>query len=396
MKRHFTCFTCLIFIFYPAPAQFGSQQLAAQSNPITTAVPFLSISPDPRAGALGDAGAATTPDVWSTHWNASKLAFSEKTAGAGLSYTPWMRALVPDIDMIYISAFIKPHARGALSASFRYYSLGRNAARNIAGATAGQAGPFHWAGDISYALLVSQRLSVAAGFRYIYSDLTNGILFNGTATRAGVSLAADLSANYRRRGALFAKPAIFSSGIAVSNLGNKISYTSGPGDFIPANLRLGQAADLLIDAANTLSFCLDLNKLLVPTPPHYYATSTGYVIAAGKDPDVSAWKGALQSFHDAPGGVREELNEIMICGGLEYWHGSPRLLAVRTGYFYEARTKGDRKYFTFGIGIRFMSFGLDFSYIVPKKQNNPLQNTLRFALSFDLDRKPASDRKTDT
>jgi len=384
-------------VFNTAGAQLTTSQLLGQLNTITTAVPFLLIGPDSRAGGMGDAGCATSPDAFSTHWNPSKLAFAEKKMGLGIAYTPWLRALVPDINLAYVSFFYKPNVNGTFSTSMKYFSLGNITFTNAVGNPIGQYNPSEFALDMSYALLFSRNFSGAMSVRYIHSNLTSGVPVNGAASHAGNSVAVDLSANYRKSSSLLGKFMRLSTGINISNVGTEMSYTNtGNKDFLPMNLRIGQAVDIVLDERNSISFCLDLNKLLVPTPPVYQinpATGTPvvgangqYVILYGSNPNVGVLQAIPQSFHDAPGGMREELNEIIICGGIEYWRGKPKWFCVRAGYFNEAATKGNRKYFTFGLGFKYKEFGLDLAYLIPTVQRNPLQNTLRFAMTFDFGR----------
>jgi len=368
-------------IFNSATAQISSSQLLGQLNTITTAVPFLLITPDSRAGGMGDAGCATSPDVWSTHWNPSKLAFAENKMGLSIAYTPWLRSLVPNINLAYLSFYYKPNTKGTFSTSFKYFSLGNITFTNATGVPIGQYKPWELAYDIGYARLLSRKFSIALSARYILSNLTSGVPVNGAASHNGESIAGDLSANYRKASLLLGKYMRLSTGINISNVGSKMSYTNtGNKDFIPINLRIGQAFDIVLDDYNSISFTFDLNKLLVPTPQPPVTTPgiTTYPVY----PTVP--QGMLQSFTDAPGGMREELNEIIICGGLEYWYGKPKIFCARMGYFNEAATKGNRKYFTFGIGVKYNQFGLDVAFLVPTVQRNPLQNTLRFNLTFDF------------
>lgn len=366
-----------------------------QLNTITTAVPFLLISPDSRSGAMGDAGVAISPDANAVYWNASKLAFAEKQYGFSLGYTPWLRQLVPDINMLYLSGYAKlPDKMSALGGSLRYFSLGNITFTDNTGATIGQFKPNEFAVDASYARKLSDRFSGAIALRYINSNLTNGITANGTSTKAGQAVAVDVSTFYHNKDIeLFDKKAIFAAGLTISNVGNKISYTDNvQKDFLPMNLRIGQATTLIFDDYNKITFALDFNKLLVPTPPQYARDSSGnripdgaggYVIEKGKDPNPSVAGAIFQSFGDAPLGFKEELREINISPGLEYWYGD--LLAFRAGYFYEHYTKGYRQYLTFGLGIRFMTMGIDASYLISTTQRNPLANTIRISLSLNLD-----------
>jgi len=373
-----------------------------QINTITTAVPFLMITPDSRAGGMGDVGAATSTDVNSIHWNPSKLGFAEKKMAIGISYTPWLRALVQDINMAYLSGYYKTKKSGTLAASLRYFSLGNitftdNNAQKIL-----DAHPNEYAIDVAYGTKLSDDFSVGAAVRYIRSDLTNGAIVQGVNTHAGNAIAADISAMYRKKNIKISdKKAIGGIGLCISNIGQKMAYSDAGknSDFIPINLRLGGSLDIQLDDYNSLAIAADVNKLLVPTPPVYqlqldtlghetnkiaYDSNGNPIIAAGKDPNRGVTDGIFGSFNDAPGGGKEELKEINFSLGMEYWYN--KLFALRFGYFHEDPTKGNRQFFTLGAGVKYNVFGLDFAFLIPTKQrNNPLANTLRFSLTFDLD-----------
>jgi hypothetical protein len=386
--------------------QLSGYDPATSINTVTTAVPFLMISPDARSGALGDAGGALSPDANSIHWNMAKLAFVKKKAGFSVSYTPWLRALVPDINLAYLSFYNKLKGDQAISASLRYFSLGDITFTDIVGNTIGQFKPNEFALDVGYARKFSDRWSGGLALRYIYSNLTGGIsLYDGQGTKAGQSVAADLSVYYRNDELeVGGKDAEYSTGIVFSNIGSKISYTeSGRRDFIPINLRWGNQFKINLDDYNSLALLVDFNKLMVPTPPIYAVDdSTGqpikdqngnYVIAKGKDPNRGLVNGMFTSFADAPGGFKEELKEINYSIGIEYWYDNQ--FAVRAGYFHEPRTKGNRQYFTLGAGLRYSVFGLDFAYLIATQQRNPLENTLRFTLHFDFDSFKAQNKDKD-
>lgn len=382
----------------PVHAQVTTGQVndfLSNINTITTAVPFLLITPDSRAGGMGETGVATTPDVNSIHWNAAKLAFAPKKIGLGISYTPWLRALVPDINLAYISFYMQPDKRSAFGTSLRYFSMGNITFTDNVGNVIGQFRPNEFAVDAAYARKLSDHFSAAMTARLIRSNLTNGITVGGQDTKPGTSVAVDISAYYMNdKMKLSGKPTTFMAGIAISNIGNKISYsTSINKDFIPINLRLGAGISVKADDYNRIGFQLEFDKLLVPTPPVYEIDpATGspkivngqYVILAGKDPNRSVPEGMFGSFSDAPGGFKEEMREINICTGVEYWYNET--FAIRTGYFFEHPTKGNRQFFTLGAGIKYHVFGLDFAYLIPTNaQRSPLQNTLRFTLTFDFD-----------
>lgn len=349
------------------------------ANTITTGVPFLSIAPDSRAGAMGDAGVATSPDVNSQHWNPAKYAFAESEMGIGLSYTPWLRNLVSDINLAYLVGYKRLDDQQTMSASLRYFSLGDISFMSEYGDPTGQQSPNEFALDMGYTRLLSDNFSGAVALRYIRSDLTGGQLVNGAETHAGNSFAADVAFYFQKEIRVNRKNSIFSSGINISNIGSKISYTDGETkDFIPTNLKLGVAYKTEIDRYNTITIAFDANKLLVPTPD-----TTDVDIITGLGSSKSPIAGIFTSFTDAPGGMSEELKEINLSAGVEYWYNNQ--FAIRAGYFYEDVNKGNRKFFTAGAGLKMNVFALDFSYLLPVAQNNPLANTLRFTLSFDFE-----------
>jgi hypothetical protein len=265
--------------------------------------------------------------------------------------------------------------------------LGNIEFTNETGESTGSFDPKEFAFDIAYSRKLGENLSGGLAFRYIHSNLTGGITVGDQTSKAGNAVAADISLFYKKEMELSGKDADFAFGLAITNIGSKITYSqTGTKDFIPINLRLGPSLKLKLNDYNELTFLLDINKLLVPTPP-VYSDSTNpdgtYIIVNGKDPNVGVPQGIFQSFGDAPGGGKEELREINLCGGMEYWYD--KQFAVRAGYFYEHKTKGNRKYFTLGVGLRYNVFGLDFAYLIPTEQRNPLENTLRFTLSFNFD-----------
>lgn len=382
-------------------AQVSTQQLNGGINPITTSVPFLLIAPDSRQGGMGEVGVATQPDVNSIHWNCAKLAFAEKNMGFGISYTPWLRQLVPDISLSYVSFYKKVSKMGAFGASMRYFSLGNITFTDIQGNTTGQFKPNEFAVDLAYSQKLSQVFSAGLAIRYINSNLTGGVtLSNGQPTKAGQSVAVDIGMYYKSKSSfkVEGKKTTVTGGLAITNIGSKISYTTVK-NFIPINLRLGGGYKIDIDDYNTFGVYLDFNKLLVPTPPIYkhVVDSTGKetsaiakdpatgadVIEKGKDPNRPVVAGMFGSFNDAPGGGKEELKEVNVAVGFEYWYA--KQFAVRAGYFYEDKTKGGRQFFNIGLGVRYSVFGLDMAYLIPTTLRNPLQNTLRFTLTFDFD-----------
>jgi len=374
---------------------FGQDE--QQPNVITTAVPFLMISPDARSGGMGDVGVSTSPDVYSLFWNPAKYAFIEKDFGAGIGYVPWLRGLVNDIGLASVAGFKRFGDKQAIALSLRFFSMGEVMFTNEVGQELGAVKPNEWAIDATYARKFTRNLSGAVAFRFIYSNLVP-VNYTKYDVRPGMSGAADVALYYHKELEIKGLMAAFIDvGFNVSNIGAKISYSSSSTlqDFIPTNLRFGPSFTMDIDEYNRLSFSLDFNKLLVPTPPIYYPDSIGpdgkRVIEKGRDPDVSVVKGMIQSFYDAPYGFKEELQEINVVVGVEYWYN--KLFAIRAGYFWESKYKGDRQFFTLGAGLRYNVFGLDFSYLIPIQNNNPLQNTLQFTLLFNFDKVGSKDKE---
>ncbi len=377
------------FFFRPVSAQLDDPYvLSGQLNVVHVAVPFLTVAPDSRAGAMGDAGIATQPDVYSMHWNPAKFAFIDNDLGAAFSYTPWLRNLIDDINLAHLSGYMRIDSYQVLAASLTYFSLGEIIFTNMAGEYDGQFTPNEFAVDAAYARLFSDYFSGGVAFRYIRSDLTGGAFVQGMASKAAQAFAADVSIYYRNDINVSGTPGELALGMNISNIGNKITYSDNQeAQFIPINLGIGSALKLDLDDYNSLTFALDLNKLLVPTPPVYYQDREdddgNPVIRAGRDPNVSVPVGMLQSFYDAPGGFREELREIFYSFGMEYWYLNQ--FAIRGGYYHEHETKGNRKYFTTGIGLKLNVFALDVAYLVAVHRTNPLANTLRFSLAFDFE-----------
>ncbi len=399
-----TALVCLLSfgVFFNVKAQVtggvnnSGTGLDGRRNTITTAVPFLMITPEARGGAMGDVGVATPNDPNAMHWNIAKYPFNDKKGAISLSYTPWLRNLVPDISLGYMSGFAKINDRSVVAGSLRYFSLGQIQFTDQFGNSTGNYTPNELAIDLGYASKLSEHFSLGVALRYIRSDLAGGFNQSQTPVQAGNAYAGDIAAYYKntRKVKLDGKKydMNYGLGFAITNIGSKISYTSKQyQNFIPINMRAGVYDQIEIDKYNTIAFAIDFNKLLVPTSPVYRRDSAGViviqdnkpVIDAGRDPDVPVVQGMVQSFSDAPGGWKEELHEINISGGLEYWYD--KQFALRAGYFYEHPTKGNRKYLTFGAGFRFNVFGLDVSYLIPFEQRNPLERTLRFSLIFDLD-----------
>lgn len=388
----------MVFVSSNSFAQFGSgQSLNGQNsvNSITTAVPFLSIGPDSRAGAMGDGGVASSPDVYSSHWNSAKYAFAKDKYAIGIAYTPWLAYLVPDINLAYLTGYYRLDEKQSFGGSLRYFSMGDITFTDANGNITGYGNPNEFAIDFSYNRKLSERFAVGTAFRFVNSDLAQGqSVAAGQAVKPGRSVAVDLSGYWENPDLVVnGRKSVLRIGGNVSNVGAKMSYTnSSDRYFLPTNMRIGAGLTTKLDDYNEVTFFVDINKLLVPTPPVYALDSNNQiligndgepVIVDGKNPNVSVPAGIIQSFYDAPGGWKEELHEFYYSAGLEYWYD--KQFAVRAGYFYEHPTKGNRQYFTVGAGIKYNVFGLDLSYLVPTTQTNPLQNTLRFALTFNFE-----------
>jgi hypothetical protein len=390
LKSHyFLLLTCILF----------TSTVFSQSNPITTAVPFLMIAPDARSGSMGDAGVSTSPDVFSIYWNPAKYAFAEKDFGVGIGYVPWLRGLVNDIGLASIAGFKKFGDKQAVAMSLRYFSMGTVNFTDENGNPTIDVKPNEFAIDATYSRKFSPSFAGAVAGRFIYSNLVPANYLENA--RPGMSVAADISLYYHKELSIKGLTGSWISfGLDISNIGSKISYSSVSinSNFIPTNLRLGPSFTMDLDEYNRITIAIDFNKLLVPTPPIYATDSLGHPIlgeiAKGKDPNVSPITGMLQSFYDAPGGFQEELQEITISPAIEYWYN--KLFAIRAGYFYENKNKGDRQFFTIGAGLRYNVFGLDFSYLVPVRQNNPLQNTMQFTLLFNFDKAGSKDKQQST
>jgi len=363
-------------------------------NTITTAVPFLLIGPDSRAGGMGDVGVATSPDASSAYWNVSKTAFMKQEKALSVSYTPWLRSLVPDINLAYMAYSWKFKERIYFSHALRYFSLGKIAFTDDTGNPIQDVNPNELALDIlGVGYKASENFSLGFNFRYIFSNLTAGAAISGVESKAGQAIAADLNGMYLKEIKLGEYDTDLSFGFNIQNIGNKVSYSeSSVKDFIPMNLKIGGGLNMKMDEYNQLAFYLDINKLLVPTPPVYqvdndqnFITDANgeYIVDKGLNPNVSVATAVFQSFYDAPGGAKEEFNEINWAFGMEYWYD--KQFAIRAGYFYENPNKGNRQHFTLGAGLKYNVFNLDFSYLIPIQQANPLGNTLRFTMSFDFE-----------
>ncbi|MBN1415194.1 MAG: type IX secretion system outer membrane channel protein PorV [Bacteroidales bacterium] len=384
-------FCILLLVFNVTVAQNSGpipEDLKNSLNALQTTVPFLAIAPDSRGGAMGDLGAATSPDANSQTRNAARYAFIEHKMGVSVSYAPWLRTIVKDINLGYLSFYYRFNEKQAISVAMKYFSLGQVIFRDSYGQYSGQYTPYELSLDAGYARLFSERFSGALVLRYIRSDITGGGTIDGQQFYPGNSFAADLGIYYQRPFSIREINSEFAWGACFSNLGSKISYTEGSDkQFIPANLRLGARVTLHPDEYNSLSGAVDFSKLLVPTPPIYVVNSeTGDSILYGKPIPTSLPMSWIQSFYDAPGGFDEEMREIMISAGLEYWYR--KQFAIRGGYFHEHKLKGNRKHFAVGVGVKLNVFYLDFSYLISASgKTNPLANTMRFTLGLDISKK---------
>ncbi len=367
----------------------AQEEVNKQLNPLVTGVPSLTITPDARAGAMGDAGVATSPDINSQHWNLSKYAFMESPAGFTFSYTPWLSKLVNDINLLYAAGYWKFDEQQSVSASLRFFSLGEI---KLTGERPdddyGTAHPNELAFDLGYSRKLSDNLSAGVAFRYIRSDLNNGLNNTADPMYPGNAIGADVAAYYRKPIEMSTGDANLALGLNVSNIGSKISYDQNlTSIFIPTNFRLGGSFEYPIDDYNKFSFNLDLNKLLVPTPVKPIGDETydspEYLKRREEYDQTGPIAGIFKSFGDAPGGMSEELKEIMWSVGAEYTYNNQ--FSVRGGYFNENELKGNRKYFTAGVGFKLNMFQLDAAYLISTAQSNPLDQTLRFTLGFNLD-----------
>lgn len=376
-----------------AAAQTPAGLTGQTKNYISTGMPILLIAPDAVAGAMGDVGAATMPDAYSAHWNNAKYAFIENDFGLSTTYTPWLRNLnVGDMNLLYLGGFKRLNKRSTMGLSLTYFSLGEIQSTDPEGNNKGVMNPNEFAVDGTYALQINEQLSLGATVRFIRSDLTNGQnISDGSGyvtTKPAQSLAADLGLYWEHPIDASQEVAI---GAFISNLGAKMSYSDDDTkkEFLPANLRIGGRYTNKIDDYNKISLMLDVNKLLVPTPPktigdstysQYYRNMTEYY-------NTGVMKGVFQSFYDAPGGIGEELRELQVSAGAEYWYKNT--LAARAGYFYEHGTKGGRQYATVGFGLRYNIMQVDFAYLIPTTSfsSNPLANTIRISLTVNFAKK---------
>jgi hypothetical protein len=396
---------CLLASF-SAIAQSNLIIGATGERVITTGVPFLSITPDARSGAMGDVGVAISPDANATYWNTAKLAFLDTELGVSGSFTPWLSKVVNDMSISYLSGYKKLNEDQALGLSMTYFDLGDIQLTDNQGNLLNLVSPREFSIAASYAMKFSENLSGGMNLKFIHSNIFAGTTSGSGAGdgRPGISAAADIGVYYTKDANLGGKDSNFSLGAVISNIGPKISYMDADqADFLPTNLRLGGAYTTDLDPFNSLTFALDVNKLMVPTPPVYARDenqriiredpndpNSDPVIERGQNPNRGLISGMFGSFADAPDGFGEELSEFTISAGIEYWYND--LFAVRGGYYYESQDKGDRRYFTAGLGLRYQVFGVDFAYLVPQGtrtgtgiDTNPLAETLRVSIQFNID-----------
>lgn len=372
---------CLSFVATAAIAQDKKDIF----NPVNSAVTSQTIAPDARAAGMGDVGVATDPDVNSQYWNPAKYPFTISRAGISLNYTPWLRQLVSDMDLAYLAGYYRIGDYSAVSASLRYFSLGEvQADGSVDGSAAMTIKPYELSVDAAYSLMLSEKFSLGAAVRWIYSDLTYN--FNEETT-PGSAFAADLSAYYQNYINLGSRECQLGIGMNISNIGSKITFGGdNRSEFIPTNLRLGASLMIPIDEFNRFTISADANKLLVPTYPKKNAdeSETDYQDRLQKEYyDISSISGIFKSFGNAPNGAKEELQEVNWSVGAEYVYNDK--FSLRAGYHNESENKGNRKYFTVGAGFKMSVFSLDAGYVIATAKSNPLDQTLRFSLSFDMD-----------
>ena len=388
--RFFTVLGASLLLSLSAYAQLDGTLLGQSDSArvITTGVPFLAISPDARSAGMGDVGVAISPDANAVYWNPAKLAFLESDFGMSISFTPWLSTVVDDMSISYLSGYKRIADGQTLALSMRYFDLGDIQLTNASGGLLNLVSPREFAVGATYALKLSEKLSAGLSARFIHSNLLTGTNVNGSAGRPGISAAADIAVFYTTDVMLGAREGSWSFGADISNIGPKITYLSEEtADFLPTNLRFGTALTTNLDPFNKLTFALDLNKLMVPTP---VIDSSGQINPRNQ---LGLLRGMFGSFGDAPDGLSEELQEFMISAGVEYWYND--LFAVRTGYFHENVNKGARRYFTAGLGLRYQVFGVDFAYMLPRGTNHPLAQTLRITLHFNLDQAEAPEIEPD-
>jgi hypothetical protein len=396
------------------PTGGGATDNDLQLNTITTALPFMAITPDSRAGGMGDAGTALSASSTSIYWNTSMLNFAKDKSEISLSYTPWLRQLTNDIHLSYLAGYYKINDRNAVGGALRYFSLGEITFTDVSGNVIRDDKPSEFELTGAYAFRLADRLSIGINGKFAYSNLTGGLTVQGVNTKPGIVGATDLSFTYYNEDArIGGTKGVYTFATTINNIGNKVAYSDLQSrDFIPMNLKIGNSFKAEFDKYNNVVFSLDIQKLLVPTPAYFAnidSDDDGDVestMIAGRTNDIGVISGMLQSFYDAPGTpvkdeegnfvqnsdgtyqvvkgtkFKEELAEINLAAGLEYWYNN--VLALRGGFFYENKNKGNRQYFNVGVGIKYNMFGIDISYLASIGKQSPLANTLRFTLRLTL------------
>ncbi len=411
MYKLIICFCLLVspILSFAQPNTSGVAEGDLTLNTITTAVPFMAITPDSRAGGMGDAGTALSANSNSIYWNTSILNFAKAKSEISVSYTPWLRQLTNDMHLSYVSGYYKINDRNAVGGALRYFSLGEITFTDASGNVIRDDKPSEFELTGGYAFRLSEKMSVGLNGKFAYSNLTGGLTVAGVNTKAGVAGAADLSFTYYNDEAkIGGLNGVYTFATTINNIGNKIAYSElASRDFLPMNLKIGNSFLAQFDKYNSLVLSVDLQKLLVPTPAYYDFYDGTNTMISGKSDDIGVISGMLQSFYDAPGApvkddagnyvqntdgsfevtkgsrFKEELTEINIAAGLEYWYNN--VLAIRGGYFYENKNKGNRQYFNIGVGLKYNKFGVDISYLAAVNgKQSPLANTLRFTLRMTL------------
>jgi hypothetical protein len=396
----------------------GASDGDLQLNTITTALPFMAITPDSRAGGMGDAGTALSPTSTSVYWNTSMISFAKEKSEVSLSYTPWLRQLTNDIHLSYLAFYYKVNRLHSVGGALRFFSLGEITFTDASGNVIRDDKPSEFELTGAYAFRLSDRFSIGLNGKFAYSNLTGGLTVGGVNTKAGIVGATDLSFTYFNEDAKIGKTkGSYTFATTINNIGNKVAYSElSQRDFIPMNLKIGNAYKADFDKYNSVTFSLDLQKLLVPTPAYYDVIDGSNTLISGRTNDVGVISGMIQSFYDAPGApltdadgkyiqnadgsyqvkkgskLTEELTEINIAGGLEWWYNN--VLAIRGGVFYENRNKGNRQFINLGASFKYNMFGIDFSYLASiSGRQSPLANTLRFTLRLNLDGKGTAVKK---
>lgn len=382
MKRLTLVLSLMLLMTLSASAQLKKTDIF---NPVYTAVTSQTIAPDARAAGMGDVGVATDPDVNSQYWNPAKYPFTISRAGVSLNYTPWLRQLVNDMYLANLVGYYRIGDFSAVSTSLRYFNMGEVTMKESIGGSNGMTiNPYEMSFDVAYSLLLSEKFSIAAGLRWIYSDLTYDY---SSETTPGSAFAADIAAYYQNYINIGQRECQLGIGLNISNIGSKINFGSDTNsEFIPTNMRLGASLMIPVDEYNRFTVAADANKLLVPTRPIQgeNESQVDYDARLQKDYyDVSSIAGIFKSFGDAPGGFKEEFQEVGWSLGGEYTYNDK--FSLRAGYHHESETKGNRKYFTVGAGFKMSAFSLDAGYVIATAKSNPLDQTLRFTLTFDMD-----------